>query len=208
MLAELVFVTRFLGLTAGEQDVALRADANVQRVEIRRDGETIATMTAPPWRKRVALGEELGPYELTAVGYDASGNEIARDAQLVNLARPAAEAGILLERDANGVLTARLQWTHLAGRRPVSAQLTFDGNVISRGASAEPVPLGRVDPTQIHVVGAEITFIDGVRARKDIVFGGVYTEQIPSELTAIAVRVTDETKRDCLRVRDRQVAPA
>lgn len=207
MLAELVFVTRFLGLTAGEQDVALRADASVKRVEIRRDGETIATMTGPPWRKRVALGEELGPYELTAVGFDASGDEVARDAQLVNLARPAAEAGILLERDANGALTARLQWTHLGGRRPVSAQLTLDGDVISRSASAEPVPLGVVDPARIHVVGAEIAFLDGVRARKDIVFGGVYAEEIPSELTAIAVRVRDETKRDCVRVRGKQVAP-
>ncbi|HYH08288.1 MAG TPA: hypothetical protein VEK11_14625 [Thermoanaerobaculia bacterium] len=207
MLAEVVFVTRLLGLAAGEQVIALKADPEVRRIEIRRDETTIATMTDPPWRMKVALGEDLGPYELSAIGFDANGKEAGRDAQLVNLARPMAETGILLNREGD-VLFARLQWTHIRGKRATKAQLTFDGKVVSRDVSSAPVRLGKADPKQIHVVSAEVWFEDSEHARKDLVFGGIYTEEMPSELTAIAVRVQDERKADgCIHVEGREVTP-
>jgi hypothetical protein len=202
LLAEVVFVTRLLGLVAGERDIALTGDAAVKRIELRRDDQTIATMTAPPWRMKVALGEDLGPYELTAIGFDAHGNETGRESQLVNLARPIAEAGILLDRDGDA-LFARMQWTHLLGKRATKAQLTFDGKVLKHDVSAAPVKLGKVDATKIHVISAEVSFEDGEHARRDVVFGGIYAEEMPAELTAIAVR-----QDECLQLDGKEITPA
>lgn len=202
LLAEVVFVTRLLGLVAGERDIAMKATPDVRRIELRRDDTTIATLTAPPWRTKVALGEDLGPYELTAIGFDANGNEAGRDAQFVNLARPIAEAGILLDREGD-TLFARLQWTHLLGKRATKAQLTLDGKVVSREVSAAPVKLGKVDPKKIHVVSAEVAFEDSEHARRDIVFGGVYAEEMPAELTAIAINAND-----CLELDGKAITPA
>lgn len=209
MLAELVFLSRFVGLTYGERPVVLRADPQVQRVELRRDGVRFATLTRPPWAVNVDFGPELGPYELTAVGFGADGSEVARDTQFLNLARPSAEALILLDRK-DGALTARLVWLHINGTKPSSAVLKFDGQVVSRKATAVPVPLGPVADDKLHVVSAELQFPDGSSARKEVVFGGGFSEQMPAELTAIAVRQrapTPPAEARCLVAGGKEIAP-
>src|SRR5687767_2244726 len=99
MLAELVLVTRILGLVSGEQPIQVQADRTVAAVEIVLDGKQVATLRRPQWRAVINFGDELAPHELIAVAYDPEGNEVARDRQLVNLARPPAEAAIDLSRD-------------------------------------------------------------------------------------------------------------
>ena len=185
MLAELVFLSRFLGLLYGEHQVALRADSHVKRIELQRDGKSIASMVRPPWQVTVDFGSDLGPYELAAVGFDAAGNEIARDTQLINLARPRAEAVIILAR-TGGRLTAKLDAAHIEGRKAKFATLKLDGREIASEAGVV-VPLQVAADDEMHVVSGEIEFTDGLRVRKELVFGGRFFEQMPAELTAIAV---------------------
>ena len=107
----------------------------------------------------------------------------------MNLARPLAEVGILLERNPGGALTARLQWGHVLGSSPVSAIMKYDQRVVSRNTSGSAVLLpATTDKEAVHVVSAEMEFADGVRAQKEVVFGGVFSEEMPAELTAVAVR--------------------
>lgn len=209
MLAELVFLSRFLGLTFGERPVILRADPDVQRVELRRDGKTIATMYQPPWSTKVDFGRDLGPYELTAIGYGADGTAVARDSQLVNLARPAAEALIVLDRKGRH-LTAKLLWLHIMGFPPTKAVMKFDGREVSRDIDAVPVPLGEITDDAVHVVSAELQFADGQNVRKEIVFGGGFSETLPAELTAVAVKQRADTppaQARCITAGGRTIAP-
>jgi hypothetical protein len=210
ILAEVVFLTRFLGLVAGEQPVRLKVDPDVRQVEIRRDGATIATLRGPRWGATIDFGKELTPHELSAVGLNAQGEEVGRDTQIVNLARPLAEIGILLERNPAGALTARLQWGHVLGQSPVSAILKYDQSVVSRSTSGSAVLLpASVDRDAVHVVSAEMEFADGVRAQKEVVFGGMFSEQMPAELTAVAVRQRGERTEPapCFTTRGKAVAP-
>lgn len=206
MLAELVFLSRFLGLAFGPQQVILKADADVKRVELRRDGERIGALTKSPWKTKIDLGRDLGPYELTAIGYGAEGTEVARDSQLVNLARPAAEAIIVLDRKGTA-LSARLGWLHIAGAEPTTTVVTFDGKVVSRKPTSAPIPLGDVTDDQVHVVSANLTFPGGMHVRKEIVFGGPHSEQMPAELTAVAVRKRGDTPTRCIRAGGREMEP-
>lgn len=212
MLAEVVFATRLLGLVSGERDISLTASDDVRQIEIRRGEKTIAAFTSPPWRGKVKLGPDLGPYLLTAIGFDERGVEAGRDTQIVNLARAPADAGVLLSRSEDGrTLFARLQWTHILGKQPTSAVMTFDDRVVSKAATSEPVSLGAVDPAQIHAVGVKVTFDDGTTVTKDVVFGGIYTEEMPAELTAIPVRQRQASKGNpgpCFRVGGKAVAPS
>ena len=61
-LAEVIFLTRFLGLVAGEQPVRLKVDSDVRQVQIRRDGQTIATLHGPRWGAKIDFGNELTPH--------------------------------------------------------------------------------------------------------------------------------------------------
>jgi hypothetical protein len=209
ILAEVVFLTRFLGLVAGEQPVRLKVDPDVRQVEIRRDGQTIATLRGPRWGAKVDFGDELEPHELSAVGLNAEGEEVGRDTQIINLARPLAEVGILLERNPGGALTARLQWGHVLGQSPVSAIMKYDQQVVSRNTSGSTVVLPASDPEEVHVVSAEMEFADGVRAQKEVVFGGMFSEQMPAELTAVAVRQRGKAAQPspCFTTSGRTIAP-
>jgi hypothetical protein len=64
--------------------------------------------------------------------------------------------------------------------------------------------LGAVDLSKIHVVDVEVAFPDGVRSRKEVVFGGSagYSEQVPSEMTPVGVRqrkAEGDATTNCLR---------
>ena len=207
MLAELVFVTRFLGLASGETDVVLRASDDVRRVEIRRDGKTLTTIAAPPFRTTVQLGSDLGPYELTAVGFDAAGSEVASQSRPVNVSVPEAEAVIDLAREGK-TGTVRLRWWHVDGLAPVSAVLKLDGKIISRERTGA-VPLGEITDAAIHIVSLDLRFPDGRQARREIAFGA--SEQVPVELTAIGVRQRGgamPAAEACFRVPGKETAVA
>ena len=107
-MPQIVFLSLFLGLVTGFQNVSLRVDDGVKSVRIELGGREVARITSAPWSARVDFGTALTPRELTAIAYDADGREITRIAQVINLARPAAELEIVIRRD---------------GQRPVEAEL-------------------------------------------------------------------------------------
>lgn len=191
VLAEIVFLSRILGLAAGEQNVAVQVDAEVRKVDVLRDGQRIAVMQAAPWKTRVDLGPELKPQELTVVAYDAQGYERGRDTQTINVAQPPAELGILIDRDANNRATATVRWAHFAHQDPIKVEVKLDGRRIAKGRANSVFPLGVVD-SKLHVLGVEATFREGIRSRREVVFGGGYSEQMPAELTPVAVRLRRE----------------
>ena len=205
LLAEIVFATRILGLAAGEQHVAVQVDSEVRKVEVQRNGERVATMTAPPWRTVVDLGPELRPQELSVVAFDANGYERGRDTQTLNVAHPPAELGILLDRDANDRVTATIRWSHFAHEDPRNVEVKLDGRAIGKGRAKSVFPLGVVDASTIHVLGVEATFPEGIRSRREVVFGGGYSEQLPAELTPVAVRQRREASgpAKCFRSGDK-----
>lgn len=203
LLAEIIFASRILGLVAGAQQIDIQADAEVRSVEVRRDGESVALLRAAPWSTRINFGPELAPHELTVVAFDAEGREIGRDTQAVNVARPQAELGVLLDRDAAGNITATVRWSHFTHRDPTSLIVKLDGRVISKGRAVSVIPLGIVDAAAIHVLGVDARFPDRVQSRKEIVFGGGFSEQMPAELTPVGVRQRTKTPdgvATCFRV--------
>jgi Ca-activated chloride channel family protein len=60
------------------------ASARVARVEFLLDGEPAATATRPPFAARVDFGDLPAPHLVEAVGFDAAGLEVGRDALAVN----------------------------------------------------------------------------------------------------------------------------
>jgi hypothetical protein len=205
MLLETILVTRLLQLVAGPQTIAVEAGPAVRSVRLIRDGETVATLREKPYVAQVDFGPELVPHALTAVAYDASGSEVARDTQAINLARNGAELAVLLERDEKTQqVTAHIRPKHVGGARPVALAVTLDGKPVGSGRTLT-VPLGAVDKTKIHTVSATVRFVDGLETTQDVVFGGVFGEERPSELTHIAVRQTGHSGK-CFKVDDRTVA--
>src|SRR6187549_2999046 len=113
-MTEIAFLTLFLGLAAGNQNVAVDVRGPATRVEIWLDATRVAELDHAPWQTSVALGTEIRPHRLEARALDAEGSVVARAMQVLNLPRPVAEAQILLERDAtNHVIGARLAWQNL-----------------------------------------------------------------------------------------------
>jgi hypothetical protein len=192
LLAEIVFASRLLGLVAGEQHVAVNVDAEVRSVEVRRDGKLVAVLQKAPWSTMVSLGPQLEPHDLTVIAFDAQGKERGRDTQALNVARPAAELGILLDRNAQSHVTATIRWTHFASQNPGKMTVKVDGKKIGGTRPVASLDLGALDPVKIHVLGVEVVFPDGVQSRKEIVFGGVFSEEMPAELTPVGVRLRKE----------------
>lgn len=209
LLAEIVFASRLLGLAAGEQHVAVQVDAEVRKVEVRRNGQRVAVMQQPPWTTVVDLGPELVPQELTVIAFDGEGRERGRDTQAINVSHPPAELGILLERESERV-TAKVTWSHFAHEKPKSVEVKLDGKTIARGRPKSTFALGVVDASKIHVLGVEATFPAGVRSRREIVFGGGYSEQLPAELTPVVLRQRQTTSgpATCLRAGDKLLPSA
>lgn len=199
MSTHLLFVTLFLGLVAGPQPLEVKVDDAVRSVAIVLDGRTIETLHGAPWRTIIDLGPAIVPQQLTAIAYDANGDELSRQTQFVNLARPLAEASIILAGD-----TAEVRWQHLTAVKADRVTLQLD---------RKPLPLGRnnratlpkVDRNAVHVLSAQVRFADGVVAQKELVFGGLYADEMPAELSGVLVTTTkkDATPADaqCLGVR-------
>ena len=206
LLAQLVFVSRLLGLMTGTRDVEVQVDAQVASVEIQLDRKPVTTLRGVPWKTRIDFGVELIPHELTAVARDAEDREVARDTQFINLARPLAEVGALFRRH-EGNLLADIRWQHLASALPTTMTVKLDGKRIS-GVVARTINLKDLSTDVLHVLDVEMQFKDGVTARKEIVFGGV-TEEMPAELTPIVVRLKANGRTDlerCFTIDGRPVA--
>ncbi|HWM90942.1 MAG TPA: hypothetical protein VN493_09260 [Thermoanaerobaculia bacterium] len=186
---QIAFVTLFLGLTLGAYPVELAVEGPVASVELMLDGAVAGRIEGPPWTGRIDFGTALAPHELVARALDANGQEVARARQWVNLPRPAAEVGIVLEGGGSGTpAVARLTWQSRTGAQPTSVQLTLDDQPLALGPDGRAA-LPPYDPENPHVLSAELRFPSNVVARKDVVFGGKYGTEVSTELTAVPVRV-------------------
>jgi hypothetical protein len=185
---QIAFVTLFLGLTLGAYPVELAVEGPVASVELLLDGAAAGRIAAPSWTGQVDFGSGLLPHELVARGLDEAGQEVARARQWVNLPRPAAEVGIVLEGPAAKPSSVRVSWQSRTGERPVAARVTMDDQALNvDGVGRSPLP--SYDPEAPHVLSAELTFPSSVTARRDVVFGGRYGSEISMELTAVPVRL-------------------
>ena len=182
----IVFQTLLLGLVFGLQPVRLMVAPQVKSVEVRLDGATIGVLAGEPWMVKCDFGESLRPHELVAVARDGSGKELGRARQWVNMPRSEAEATLLLERGPkpNQVVAARLAWNEVKGTAPTTVRVTLDGETLTI-RNPKRFELPHCDPTQVHVLSAELVFAEGRTARADAAFGGGIGEEAQSELTAL-----------------------
>jgi hypothetical protein len=185
MSAQIVFLSLFLGLTAGMQPIALHVEGPVNTIRIDVAGRPAATMTQPPWRAMVDLGQGLTPREIVAHGYDGQGNEIAQASQVINLPRDVAEFEIVLHSEAKQVPSfIELRWRHLTNVRPKRAAVAVDGKPLSVDTrfQARLPPLDSLVP---HVISAELRFEDGFVARRELVIEGLRSDSIGTQLTPV-----------------------
>lgn len=190
----LAFETLLLGLVFGTHPVGVVATPPVAAVEIRLDGRVVGRLAGAPWRLVVEFGARPQPHDLEAVGFDASGKEVARVRRLVNLPYPSAEVALALERDGGGrVVAARLSWDHVRDPRPDRVEVTLDGQALQVTDPAR-VPLPPHDPAAIHVVSATVRFESGGSATAGAAFGGDLGEAIETELTAVPLQLDPGTE--------------
>ncbi len=188
------FLTLFLGLATGPHTVELAVSDPVAQVEVQLDGRPVATLDRPPWRCEVDFGAELHPHLLVAVGRDGAGKEIARTVQRINLPTPLADARIVLERGPDGAaVAARLTWQSVTSETPSRIAVTLDGQLLPV-ADPERIPLPPHDPRQLHFLQAELEFPEDIHALAALTFGGVYADQVATELTAVPVSLDGSAK--------------
>ncbi len=189
MDAAIKFLTLFLGLVAGPQEVHVQAAEDVMAVELRLDGRAVARREEPPWRFEIDFGSRLLPRELTAVAFGPDGGEIGSTTQQLNRPRAPVEARILLERDAEGQpVTARLSWQGRESRYPLATRVLLDGAELVV-VDPESIPLPATDPRELHLLQAEMSFAGNITAKAQVRFGGVYGEEVDTRLTALPVVV-------------------
>jgi len=198
MPAQLVFISLFLGLVSGKQQIDLQAGPAVKSIRLLLAGKQVAEMQRPPWQATVDFGPAVAPGELIAVGLDQGGHEVARAEQMINLPRSPAEFVIVMQNDDKGVpASVELRWEHLLGTAPLNASLTVDGTAMPLDTSMR-APLPRLDMSRPHVIAASMTFEEGA-VRRELIVGGETGYTAESQLTPIVVKgsATAEST-DCL----------
>ncbi len=181
------FVSVFLGLMTGPQPVELDVTGPVAEIELRLDGEQVATLSGAPWALDCDLGQELAVHELVAIARDAKGHELDRTARWLNLVGQTSEATMSFEGgEAGRPAAALLHWESIGQRRPLAVEVSFDGEPL---AVRDPhrVPLPSYNPRALHFVSATVRFTDQLVSRMEAGFGGVYGDEVATELTAVAV---------------------
>jgi len=184
------FLTLFIGVVSGLQTVQVAVTPLVARVELRLNGEQVATMRAPVWKTTLSLDDKLTPSVLEAVAYNRGGAEIGRDRQLINLPQRQAGARIVPEIDPSGrVEAARVIWEAPAfpGPRRVAASLDGKPAPFQTGYQVE---LSGIRDHTVHVLSVEISFSDTVSVHRTLVFGAGNLRATSSELTAVPVVLT------------------
>jgi hypothetical protein len=122
------FVTLFLGLTLGPQDVALRVEGDISAVILQLDDQEVARLMGAPWVTHCDLGSDLHPHKLEAIAFDTRGEIADRALQWINLPRSRAEAAFVLEgEDPRAPTHARLVWRHIEYEQALEATIRFDG---------------------------------------------------------------------------------
>lgn len=185
------FVSFLIGLVAGVHPVEVSVNGMVARVEIRLDGEAVATLHEAPWRTEVDLGPDLKPALLEAVAFDAAGRMTGRDRQWLNLPSPRAAVVILPSIDGTGTITgAHIHWDSAEFTEPKDVRVRLDGTRIQPDSDLT-VDLRSVDHTSLHVLDVEARFPDQIVVRDQLVFGSGARSDVDLDLTAVPVIVDD-----------------
>jgi hypothetical protein len=186
------FTSLFLWLMTGVHPVGLAVDPAVVSVEVFLDGEKIGVAAEPKWEIECDFGAHLRPHEIMAVARDAANREVGRAVQYVNLPRADAEVEIVFEGGTAEAPTMLRVITESAQRfEPLAVFITFDGVMLREDGDGR-FQLPAYDHRQVHIVSAEGRFPEGVTARRDLTFGGVYGGRVATELTAVPVIVDEK----------------
>jgi hypothetical protein len=183
------FLTLFLGLVSGAQEIALDVSGPVTMVELRLGDQVLATLDAPPWVARCNLGDGLRPGRLIAIGRDRTGGEISRAEQLINVPTVRAAVVVVLDRRPDGdPFQARVQWVGPEFREPRKTSAMLDGERVAVSPDGR-IELGGIALDLPHVLDVELEFSPEVTAREQLVFGHERLGEEVVGITAVPVVV-------------------
>ena len=184
------FITLFLGgLGAGPRPVEIMAGDDVAIVEVWLDGELEKRLNAPPWKLEVDFGTELAPHVLDAVALDSANKELGRTRQWINMSPKPAQTSLIIEGVEQGKqAVARVSWESLAETNdPESVEVYFDGLRLDAD-DPRAIRLPTFDPHQTHHLRVRLEFSEAVFSESEAVFGGVYGNEISTEISAVPIR--------------------
>jgi hypothetical protein len=190
------FITLFLGgLVTESQPVEIMAGDTVAVVEVRLDGELEQRLSAPPWRLRVDFGPELSPHVLEAIALDSEAKELARTRQWVNMSPQPAQSSLVVEGVEQGKgAIARASWESLAeSEEPESVEVYFDGQQLPP-QNPRSIQLPTFDPDQTHHLRVRLQFTEVLFSEAEAVFGGVYGNEVSTEISAVPIRFEKGSK--------------
>lgn len=183
----IAFLSLFLGLINGPQEVQLAVSGSVAWVEVRLDETTVGELREAPWKVEVDFGQELTSHRLTAIARDARGVTVGTVTQLVNVPRSPVELEILLDGWRHGVPRhGRLIWHSVEQTQPTRVSASLDGQplALDDGATFE---LPGLAADSLHFLSAQVELADGSAATAEAIFGGAYGSTVQTELTAVPV---------------------
>jgi len=184
------FATLFLGLLFGPQRVEFLFHEGVAAIEISLDNQVVGQLNQPPWHLAVDFGEELAPHVLQAVAYGVSGTEVDRAEQWINTFTQQTEVSILVSprQDGHG-LQAQIAWESVTENlEPESVHIDLDGQPLEV-EDPRQFDLPRIDLDQAHFLRVELRFSETLRAAAEAIFGGPFSDEVDTELTAIPVHL-------------------
>lgn len=189
------FATLFLGLVFGPQQVEFLAHERVATIEISLDSRVVGHLHQPPWHFSVDFGQELAPHVLQAVAFGSSGTELDRAEQWINTFTQQTEVSVLISSTQEGDgLQAQVAWESVAERlEPESVRVELDGQPLEVTDPTQ-FDLPQIDRQQGHLLRVDLRFSETLQASAEVVFGGPYSDQVDTELTAVPVLV-DRPKR-------------
>ena len=181
------FLTLFLGLTTGLHAVELNVAGPVAAVEIQLDGKTLTTLTAAPWVVDCDLGATPLPHDLVAIARDAEGDELDRAEQWINMASRQAAATVAVRGGTQGQGRAlHVDWQSIGESEPVQIEATFDGQPLDV-TDPDHIPLPVHDDRAFHYLSTKVEFSEKQASQLETEFGGVRTDKVSTQLTAVAV---------------------
>lgn len=185
----IAFATLFLGLVLGPKQVDLIVEGNPTAVVLQLDGVEIARKSTPPWSFKCDLGPQLEPHKLEALLVNDRGEVEERAIQWINLPRSRAEVAFVLEgADPKRPDTAHLLWQHIEFDQADSIRLRFDGRDVAYDGLGT-IRLPAYDPSELHVLEADLRFPDGAHYVAELAFGTRLGFGAETDLTGLVLKM-------------------
>lgn len=181
------FLTFFVGLIFGVQNIELTVSGPVARVDLLLDGSLVASASHPPWRFEVDFGPELHPTKIEAVAFSSEGSRISGDVRWVNLPEAKVDAAIVPEVDSAGrIIAATLTWRSPEFDRPRELRVRLDGVPIPV-RPPHRIDLSHVAQGELHMLDAEFEFSPDLCLKRQLPFGKGFVGDASSGLTATPI---------------------